>query len=200
VKNSDAWAGHGEKFWLVVASIPLFALPFSWLLFEAAIYVHYSLGVLVFFPLSGAFVALISSAFREDPLPLPDNLSPQDLNLHCAQKRVTLFAVSISACITGLIVLITMFAWISYAQIQLGLGEPTLCTATYASLIETYGWHLFDLLPLMNVESSLGMPAPAVEVVGWTMGAPILLFRLLVGVVVLASFREAWRGLRQAKQ
>jgi hypothetical protein len=107
--------------------------------------------------------------------------------------KVMEFVVNISVSVAAILVLLTIFAWVSYSLLQLGFGGPITGSATtYASLVKTYGWHLVNLVPLMNVEKSLGLQNPAVESQRWATGAPILVFRVLVGVVAFTAIRRAW--------
>jgi hypothetical protein len=186
----NAWKGHGVLFWIMVFGFPPAAFLLSWGLHEIAIrHMHYSVGALI------ALVQLMAVAWLAGIFERPVLLPPKSgLDEAIAAKlKVHEFVRDISTSAAAALVLITLFAWLSYALVQLGLGTPMDGSlVTYGNLIKAYGWHLVDLIPLMHVEKSLGLSAPAVEFQGWAMGAPILIFRVLVGVVAFTGIRRAW--------
>lgn len=191
---SHPWQGHGSLFWTAVIGFPAVAFMLCWGLYEGVIrYAHYSLGALITFLLLPGAGGLVSGAFERRVLPELKTEPKEERKVIEAKLKVVEFVVNISVSATAVLILITVFAWVSYALVQLGFGGPEIgSAATYTSLIKTYGWHLVDLVPFMNVQKSLGLQNPPVEFQGWTMGAPVLVFRVLVGVVAFTAIKKAW--------
>lgn len=194
VHSSNQWEGHGPLFWTLAIGLSPVAFLLCWGLHEVVIrYVHYSVGALISFFQLAVAVRWISGPFETPFFMLESKAESGESKVLAAKLKVTQFVTDISGSVTAALILMTAFAWVSYALVRLGLGVTKPASAvTYASLIKTYGWHFVDLIPLMHVEKSLGLPGPAVEFQGWTMGAPILAFRVLVGIVALTAIRRAW--------
>ena len=112
------------------------------------------------------------------------------------------FIGNISFSFTSIFILSTTGAWVSYALYALGIvkllensGEPT-----YGNLLQTYLWHLMNVIPLTNVEKTFGMKDPIVQFTGWIAGLPILAFRLAVVVIILGAIQEAWRIFQKSSE
>jgi len=109
------------------------------------------------------------------------------------------FLTSISMSVTSIFIFLTVGAWVSFTLYELDLVNllNDSVDPSYSILVETYAWHLVDLIPFTNVEKTFGMKVPMVQFEGWIAGAPILLFRFLVIIVVFNIFRESYKKLRE---
>jgi hypothetical protein len=93
-------------------------------------------------------------------------------------------------------------AWISYVLYALGIvellkdsGEPT-----YGNLVQTYLWHLTNVIPFTNVEKTLGMEDPIVQFTGWIAGLPVLAFRFAVVVIIIGAIQETWKIFQKSSE
>ena len=64
---------------------------------------------------------------------------------------------------------------------------------TYGNLVQTYLWHLVNMIPFTNVEKTFGMKDPIVQFAGWIAGLPILAFRFAVVVIIFGAIQETWK-------
>lgn len=176
--------------------LPVLSFLLSWGLFEASLrYVHYLLGALISFILFGIASGFVWGVFETGVGERPAGVGIEEWKKRVAYLKVTNFVKNISGVLAVVFILLCIASWLSYVLIQWGFGGTEIgIDTTYSSLISTYGWHLLDLIPFMHVEKSLGA-SPAIEFEGWVMAAPIITFRVFVGVVVFAALRRAWVNL-----
>jgi len=193
IKSSHPWQGHGAPWWIAVIGFPPLIFGVSWGLYELAItHTHYLVGALLAFFIAVGSAGLISSVYEKR---LSEVISTDPDTQ--AQLRFMVFVSAFSFSIAAALLLVTIFAWISYALVASGLQETPAGSATppYSSFVNMYGWHLVDLVPLMNAEKTLGVKGPPLAFQGWTAGMPVVVFRLLVGVVAFTAIRRAWTKL-----
>lgn len=188
-------------FFLYYVSFPLVAFVVCWGLFKVVIYyIHYAVGAIILFFLITVICGLYSGFFQWLWVDrMVDRREPHGIEPHVPIVRLTR---SISVLVTVILILITVFAWISYALCELALATvlPPSAIATYDNLIKTYAWHLVQVIPLTNVEKTLGMQDPQVQFQGWIAGAPILAFRFLIVVTVFAAVRDAWKTFQKSSE
>jgi len=167
-------------------------------LFQSTItYIHYLGGIVV----SAAAIGLLASVINGYTDPLWQRA--ENFALRQTSSRIGWIIFSVSLPMSAMLVSVTMFAWISYCLIELGLVAcfaPGPDHPTYVSLVQTYAWHLVDLIPESNVKETLGMPRPPIKFRGWVAGIPILVFRLLIVIILFAGIRNSWVKFKSAAE
>ncbi len=182
-KKKEFTLGRG---WIYLG---FFLFPFLlfcifWLGFYAIIeYLHYSIGILLAVFSLAVVLGSISGVIQSNWIEKEENGVPE-----------IAFAANISGSLTSIFVFCAMAAWISYSLYALGLVELINGSGlpTFGNLVQTYLWHLANLIPFINVEKTFGMRDPLVQFTGWVGGLPIMAFRFTVVVIIFAAIRDSW--------
>jgi hypothetical protein len=154
-------------------------------------YLHYSVGILLAFFSLAAGSGSISGVIRGNWIDKEENPDPE-----------ASFISSISMSVTSIFIFTAIGAWISYALYALGIVELLMDSGipTYGNLVQTYLWHLANLIPFINVEKTFGMKDPIVQFTGWIAGLPILAFRFAVVVIIFGAIQETWKIFQKSSE
>jgi hypothetical protein len=114
-------------------------------------------------------------------------------------KPPSIFIFSIQQILYQVLFAVVVCAWLSWVLWLKGLAiyDPQ-GAATLAKFVSFYIWTFFDLIPGLEVWTTLNVTVP-LEAKNWIAGAPVLIFKIFVVLVVYASFRDAWERRADAR-
>jgi hypothetical protein len=185
--------GLSRGWWiLLMVLIPFVSLGIFWLGFYAIIeFLHYSVGIILAIISLIVLWGLMSGVINLNRIEKEENPFPE-----------VSFIANTSSSFTSIFVFNTLGAWISYVLYALGIVKLLKDSGipTYGNLVQTYLWHLANVIPFTNIEKTFGMKDPIVQFTGWIAGIPILAFRFVIVVIIFGAIQDTWRIFQKSSE